>query len=41
MWPDDPLWMPYFLAGKKFTGTVYFKDHNTITSHNIHEVEKF
>jgi ADP-ribose pyrophosphatase YjhB (NUDIX family) len=40
MWPDDPLWMPYFLAGKKFTGTVYFKDHNTITSHNIHEVEK-
>lgn len=40
MWPDDPLWMPYFLTGKKFTGTVYFKDQNTITSHNICEVEK-
>ena len=40
MWPDDPLWMPYFLGGKKFTGTVYFKDQNTITKHDIHEVEK-
>lgn len=40
MWPDDPLWMPYFLTGKKFTGTVYFKDQNTITSHDICEVEK-
>jgi len=40
MWPDDPLWMPYFLAGKKFRGTVYFKDQNTITKHDISVVEK-
>jgi len=40
MWPDDPLWMPYFLSGKKFTGTVYFKDQNTIIKHDIHEVKK-
>lgn len=39
MWPDDKIWMPIFLAGKKFSGTVYFKDTNTITSHDIKKTE--
>jgi 8-oxo-dGTP diphosphatase / 2-hydroxy-dATP diphosphatase len=40
MWPDDFLWMPYFLTRKKFKGIVYFKDQNTITKHDIQKVEK-
>ncbi|MDD3086277.1 MAG: 8-oxo-dGTP diphosphatase [Candidatus ainarchaeum sp.] len=40
MWPDDEIWLPYFLAGKKFVGTIYFKDQNTIKTHDIHEVKK-
>lgn len=37
MWPDDPYWMPLFLAGKNFGGDVYFKDANTIMRHTIKE----
>jgi 8-oxo-dGTP diphosphatase / 2-hydroxy-dATP diphosphatase len=37
MWPDDPHWMPLFLAGKNFGGDVYFKDSNTILRHTIKE----
>lgn len=25
MWPDDPYWFPYFLAGKLFRGTFHFR----------------
>jgi 8-oxo-dGTP diphosphatase / 2-hydroxy-dATP diphosphatase len=38
MWPDDPLWFPLFLAGKKFEGNVFFKDQDTIIRHDIREL---
>jgi 8-oxo-dGTP diphosphatase/2-hydroxy-dATP diphosphatase len=41
MWPDDPHWMPLFLAGKKFNGNIYFKDTNTITKIELKEVTGF
>ena len=39
MWPDDRHWMPLFLAGKKFKGTILFKDSNTIIKTEIKEVK--
>lgn len=30
MWADDIHWMPYFLAGKFFEASFYFKDENTL-----------
>lgn len=38
MWPDDRYWMPLFLQGKKFRGSILFKDNNTIISNDIKEV---
>lgn len=38
MWPDDELWFPIFLRGKKFKGYVLFKDTNTIIRSQIAEV---
>lgn len=38
MWPDDKLWLPLFLAGKKFRGEFMFADQSTITSHSVTEV---
>lgn len=38
MWPDDPYWMPLFLAGKNFGGKILFKDQNTILENSIKEV---
>ena len=38
MWPDDKLWLPIFLAGKKFTGEFAFTDQNTMISHSVKEV---
>ncbi len=38
MWPDDPLWFPYFLGGKRFDGTFTYSDDNTITDYNIREL---
>ncbi len=35
MWPDDKHWYPLYLEGKKFTGTFYFSDQNTITHHEL------
>lgn len=35
MWPDDAIWMPLFLADKRFKGAMTFKDTNTIISHNL------
>ncbi|MDD5569113.1 MAG: 8-oxo-dGTP diphosphatase [Candidatus Pacebacteria bacterium] len=37
MWPDDAIWMPMFLAGKKFQGVMTFQDTNTIVSHDLRE----
>jgi 8-oxo-dGTP diphosphatase/2-hydroxy-dATP diphosphatase len=35
MWADDPIWFPYFLAGKNFNGKFVFADDSTIISHDI------
>jgi len=40
MWPDDKFWLPILLNGKKFTGSFYFRDNNTILYHSIKEVLK-
>jgi len=40
MWPDDKLWFPLFLSGKNFKGAFHFKDHNTILSQRIEEVDE-
>ena len=39
MWPDDELWYPMFLAGKKFSGTFWFTNTTTIVRHELREVE--
>ena len=39
MWPDDKIWVPYFLTGKKFEGKIFFKDMNTIIKHEIKEAK--
>jgi mutator protein MutT len=39
MWPDDRFWLPLLLAGKRFKGTVTV-ENNTVTEHDIHEVEE-
>jgi len=35
MWPDDNLWMPLYLEGKKFKGRILFKDVFEIISNDI------
>ncbi len=40
MWPDDLIWLPMVLAGDKVEGHIYFKDSNTIKSHNITAVSE-
>jgi len=35
MWADDPIWLPMFLAGKKFGGEVYFDKQGGVKKHNI------
>ena len=40
MWPDDRIWMPLMLAGKKFVGDFYFDgESRNLLSHEIREVE--
>lgn len=41
MWPDDPFWMPFFLADKKFKGVFLYKDQKTLLSHRVWEVAGF
>ncbi|MFH0951693.1 MAG: 8-oxo-dGTP diphosphatase [Patescibacteria group bacterium] len=40
MWPDDRLWMPYFLAGKKFRASFHFQNNNKVIYHKIEEVKE-
>ncbi len=35
MWPDDPHWLPHFLAGKDVSGDVYFDANGTLLHHTI------
>jgi 8-oxo-dGTP pyrophosphatase MutT (NUDIX family) len=35
MWPDDRIWMPAFLAGRKFLANVILKDQSEILSNDL------
>ncbi len=39
MWPDDPLWIPLVLEGKKVKGEFLFGENDSILDHNVIEVE--
>jgi 8-oxo-dGTP diphosphatase/2-hydroxy-dATP diphosphatase len=41
MWPDDIIWLPLVLKGNKVQGNIYFKDSDTIKSHDIKPVLEF
>ncbi len=38
MWPDDKLWLPLFLKGKRFKGTFLFQDMDTLLNHELQEL---
>jgi len=42
MWPDDIIWFPLFLSGKKFTGRFLFGEGegNTILEQELKEVDE-
>lgn len=39
MWPDDPLWVPLVLSGKKVKAEFLFGENDSILDHNVIEVE--
>ncbi|MGE5392572.1 MAG: 8-oxo-dGTP diphosphatase [Candidatus Saccharibacteria bacterium] len=41
MWPDDRIWFPYFLSGRKFKAVFEFLDHDRIKDWKITEVKRF
>ena len=41
MWPDDKLWLPLFLADKKFQGRVLFDKTDNILEHELMVVKSF
>jgi mutator protein MutT len=38
MWPDDILWLPKTLEGKKLSGQFSFDKNDAVVSHILHEV---
>jgi 8-oxo-dGTP diphosphatase / 2-hydroxy-dATP diphosphatase len=38
MWPDDKLWMPLLLSGKKFEGSFVFRDYDSISEYTLEEM---
>ena len=40
MFPDDGLWLPYVLSGKKVLGEFKYDENFNILSHNIKIVEE-
>jgi 8-oxo-dGTP diphosphatase/2-hydroxy-dATP diphosphatase len=38
MWRDDPMWLPWLLAGKKFRGSFLLDKDNEIATHQLEEV---
>jgi 8-oxo-dGTP diphosphatase/2-hydroxy-dATP diphosphatase len=39
MWSDDRIWLPYLLAGKKFTGAFHFDTDENVASYSLEEKE--
>ncbi|XP_071796795.1 oxidized purine nucleoside triphosphate hydrolase-like [Asterias amurensis] len=39
MWPDDKLWIPWLLKGKKFKGYFKFEGHDNILDLQLDKVE--
>ncbi|OWF51812.1 7,8-dihydro-8-oxoguanine triphosphatase-like [Mizuhopecten yessoensis] len=39
MWPDDILWFPHFLNGKKFSGYIVFEGMDKMVKYDVEEVE--
>jgi 8-oxo-dGTP diphosphatase / 2-hydroxy-dATP diphosphatase len=37
MWPDDPMWLPMAMDGKKFIGRFEFSDDDTIEDYSLRE----
>lgn len=35
MWPDDRLWMPFYLEGRKFRGKIFYDDDGVMIHHAI------
>jgi hypothetical protein len=36
MWPDDRIWLPEMLAGRRFRGTFRLtQDHKTLLDHDL------
>jgi 8-oxo-dGTP pyrophosphatase MutT (NUDIX family) len=40
MWPDDSIWLPKVLAGKKLMGDFFFKEGDLIAKHDIKTVKE-
>lgn len=38
MWPDDEMWFPFVLTGKKFQGYFLFDNSEKILSHSLETV---
>ncbi len=38
MWPDDAIWFPLYLAGKKFRGKFYLNEKEEVLTHEISEI---
>jgi len=36
MWPDDTIWMPYFLSNKTFSGSFLFSNYKEILDYKIY-----
>jgi 8-oxo-dGTP pyrophosphatase MutT (NUDIX family) len=40
MWPDDKLWLPKVLAGKKVAGEFLFGDNNNVLDYHLRTLKK-
>ena len=40
MWPDDPLWYPLLLQGKKFLGECDFENTHSMVRNNVKVIEE-
>lgn len=40
MWPDDVYWMPLFFEGKRFRGSFFFGENDSILESSLVEVDE-